>query len=269
MKNTCLLLLKDLKKYILIWGLFFITFFSLSFFFKKSLYEFITLPVKQLNIVNINFIYTSIFESFNTDISLCLYSSFIICFPILLFCIYKFVSPSLYRNEKRVFIKLISFCLILCLLATFFMYKIIFPRALHFFLKNNSTFIEPMLKISEYVYIFFHLIILICIIFQLPIIFYCLVKFNIVNKNFLSKNRRISIVLIFIISAIITPPDVVSQVICAFFLIIIYELTNIVIKFVDNKKTKKKYFYKNHNKKFNLKQNRNFKYKKFYKYKKY
>ena len=228
-------LLKDLKKYLFYSLLFFVSAFCICFVYKKQLYYFITKPI--ITIINNNdavLIYTNIFETFYTDMSVCGYIAFFISIPFFLFCIYRFFAPSLYKNEKKVVI-LLSICgvFMICLSFVLF-YFFIFPQAINFFvvqdIQTDQQMAKPFFKISEYISTFFHFTIGFAIVFQAPLLLFGLVKFGLIKNDFLSKNRRIAIVIIFIISAIITPPDVISQIVCAFVLMVIYELTNIFIK---------------------------------------
>lgn len=230
-------LLLDLKKCLLYSLLFFVATFVVCFVYKKPLYDFITKPI--IKIIKNNdalLIYTNLFETFYADMSVCGYFAFFISIPAFLCFAYRFFAPSLYKNEKRIVI-LLSICGIIMMLLSFCLfYFFIFPQAINFFvvqdIQTNQQMAKPFFKISEYISTFFHFTIGFAIVFQAPLLLFGLVKFGLIKNDFLSKNRRVAIVIIFIISAIITPPDVFSQVVCAFVLMVIYELTNIFIKSV-------------------------------------
>lgn len=231
MKKTVIKLLNELRYYIIMWLFIYVILFIFCFCFREKIYNFITIPLKNyfINDYKNIFVYTSIFETFTTDISLSLYCSFIVSFPIILFFVYKFISKSLYKSEKKIVLPIfiLSFCLFI--LSMFITYSFLLPRMVKFFV-SFSTIAKPMLKISEYVFSFFYLIIAISITFQFPIILIILSKFGFIDNNFLDNHRKIAIVFIFTISAIITPPDVFSQILVAIFLILIYEITNVFIK---------------------------------------
>jgi sec-independent protein translocase protein TatC len=108
-------------------------------------------------------------------------------------------------------------------------YYFLLPRFVNFFVFDTDN-AKPMLKIIDYVRTFFFLIFTTSLIFQFPIILLIFAKFGLVKKNILTKNRKIAILIIFIISAIITPPDVVSQIFIASIIILIYEITNYWLK---------------------------------------
>lgn len=230
MKKTNQVLLAELRKWVAVWVVSFICFFAISYNFRDVIYSIIIHPIDNMHISANTFIYTNIWESFLTDLSLSCNAAFIMSFPILLFCIYKFVAPSLYKNEKKMLAALLILGVAFSVVAISVLYFIILPRAIEFLVAHGNNISKPMFRISEYVSTFFHLIIGFVIVFQIPLVLFGLVKLGIMSTNFMSKYRKIAIVIIFIIAAFITPPDVPSQIICASILIVIYELTNFAIK---------------------------------------
>ena len=244
MNKVIINLLADLRKWLIVAFSTFIFSFIFCYLNKTTLYSIISQPIQQYyqsQHIHINdiFIFTGIWELFFTDIKLCMYSSFLISLPIFLYCIYKFLSPSLYQREKKFTILTFSIIIILALFAVITMYKWVFPQAICFFLSHNNNIAQPMLNISEYLTAFFGLIFAFCLVFQIPIILFTLTKLNIISIKQLTKHRKTIIVIIFIISAIMTPPDISSQIFCAILLIIIYELTLFFIRITTNHKTHK------------------------------
>ena len=235
MKKIVIDVIKDIRRLILIYGFSFLLFSLLCYINKSILYNILTHPLhlvqsRMKQEFKIDFIYTTLTENFNTDITISFYFAMLFSFPVLLFCIYKFYSKLLFKHEKIFFIKIIIISLIITFCAVFMSYFFILPRAIDFFVFDNvSVNIKPMLKISDYILTCFHALFWIIIIFHFPLFLFAIVKFNVVKKDFLSKHRKISLVIIFIASAIITPPDILSQIICAIIMVIIYEFTNIVI----------------------------------------
>ena len=221
----------------------FISIFLCCFMKKNCLYKTITFPLKNSSIsINDLFIYTNILEAFFSDLTISLYFSIFFSIPIIFFCIYKFISPSLYKNEKNISIKFIICSILLFYLSSVFMYFIIFPRAIHFFVLQQHYIAKPMLKIGEYIQTFFSFIFVFAISSQTPLVLVVLAKLNIISQKSLTKHRKLIIIAIFILSAIITPPDVISQIICASIFISIYEITVFFIKkrvFAKNKTIKK------------------------------
>ena len=234
-------MLKEFRCFLLLWLSSFIGLFSICFFNKEVIYQIISAPLTEFlkkPLAEI-FIYTSLFESFVTDIFICCYSSCLLSLPVLAVCVYLFLRKSLFDNEKRILKRLLFCSGLLACFATVTTYYFVFPRAVVFFLDIKDTIAVPMLKISDYVSTFFHIIFGVILVFQLPIVMVGLVRFGVIKPSFLTENRRIAIVVIFIVSAVITPPDVISQVICAGVLMFLYELTNFYIKSCFSKKAEK------------------------------
>lgn len=229
MKKTIFYLLCDIRKWLIVYTIFFIFFFTVSYVNKDILYYIISYPLNLGTAYNNIFIYSGIMEAFLSDILLSVYIAFLLSIPILLFCVYKFISPSLYYNEKKTTILFMLFGIMMLVLSFIIMYFLILPRAFIFFITYNSI-AKPMLKISNYISTFFGFIFAFGISFQLPLILFILIKLKIFSYKTLSKYRKNVIVAIFIFSAIITPPDVISQIICATIFIAIYEITNFFIK---------------------------------------
>ena len=244
MKKDFIYLLEDLRKCIMIYFISFISIFLCCFLKKDCLYKTIAFPLKNSPIsINDLFIYTNILEAFFSDLTISLYFSIFFSIPIIFFCVYKFISPSLYKNEKNIAIKFIICSILLFYLSSAFMYFIIFPRAIHFLVLQQHYIAKPMLKIGEYIQTFFSFMFVFAISGQTPLVLVILAKLNIISQKSLTKHRKFIIVTIFILSAIITPPDIISQIICASIFILIYEITIFFIKkriFVKNKITKKK-----------------------------
>ena len=244
MNKVIINLLADLRKWLIVAFSTFIFSFIFCYLNKTTLYSIISQPIKQYyqsQHIHINdiFIFTGIWEIFIADIKLCLYSSFFLSLPVFLYCIYKFLSPSLYKNEKQIALLTFSTIIILTILAIIAMYSWILPKAIVFFLSQTNNIAQPMLSISEYLTAFFGLIFAFCLVFQIPIILFTLTKLHIISIKQLTKHRKTIIVGIFIISAIITPPDISSQIFCAILLIIIYELTLFFIRITTNHKAHK------------------------------
>ena len=232
--------------------------FVVCYINKLKLYDIIFYPVKNIfGSQNINelFVYASILESFLADITISFYSAFLFSIPMLFLCGYLFFAKSMYPNEKCITKIILISSLILGLIAICFSYYIIFPRAISFLMTNGSDISKPMLKIGDYVSTFFHFIFGFAIVFQMPLMLFGLAKFGIILPDALQRNRKIAIVVIFIIAGIITPPDILSQIFVAGFLLAVYEITNFIIR--NTSKCTNKAKKKIKTKKQNTKQNTN------------
>ncbi len=176
---------------------------------------------------------------FSIFIWTCITCGFILGFPYILWEIWKFISPALYKNEKKSAIGFIFWSSILFFLGVLFGYYLILPLSVNFFGGFTvSTVIRNEFNLDNYIGMVKTSIISCGLMFELPIIIYFLTKFGLVNALFLKKYFRHAIVIILIIAAFLSPPDALSQVIVAIPMIILYGISILIAIFVGKKKDK-------------------------------
>jgi len=184
-------------------------------------------------------IYTGLTEAFFSYIKLAAFSSFMIIVPFIAIETYLFIKPGLYKSEKKIAASLLFFSPILFWFGAIFVYCYVMPNAWKYFLSfehsNASTTIVLEAKISEYLNLVTQLIIAFGCAFQIPIIMLILTLIRIVQVETLKKNRRLAIVINFIISGILAPPDIISQFILAIPMLLLYEISIILCKYIQNK----------------------------------
>lgn len=220
--------------------IFFIIASGISYWFSDLIYLFLLDPLVSLSESGLRkVIYTGLTEAFVTYIKLALFAGFIMTTPIMSWQIYFFLSPGLHKREKKIVAFSLFLSPMLFLLGGFFLYYVILPKAWAFFLSfENTTHQVPLLleaRISEYLSLVLQLIIAFGLAFQMPIIMIILTLLGIISSAGLVKRRRVSIVINFIIAAIFTPPDVLSQLGLALPLLLLYEISIILCKFVENR----------------------------------
>jgi sec-independent protein translocase protein TatC len=183
-------------------------------------------------------IFTALHEGFFTQIKVGLYLALFISLPIMLIQIWQYVSPGLYKDEKNIFLPFMIATPFLFLLSFFMVYFIVMPIAWNFFLSfeipstSMGLPIELEPRISEYLSLVLRLILAFGLCFQLPILILLLVRIGIINVLWLTRRRKYCILFSFITAAILTPPDVISQFLLAFPLILLYEISIIISKFM-------------------------------------
>jgi len=217
---------------------FFLTFFILSYFFSQKIYNFLLQPFINISENNLNrkIIYTSPAEAFITYLKLSFYSALFFSMPIFISQIYLFLSPALYKNEKKNIFFLFFSAPFLFFCGAVFAYYLVLPQALKFFasfeyhgLASNTNFtIQLETRISEYLNFVANLLFGFGIAFQLPILLLFLIKYDCLSTNYLRSKRKYWIVMIFILSAILTPPDVLSQISLAILLILFFEIVILI-----------------------------------------
>jgi sec-independent protein translocase protein TatC len=185
-------------------------------------------------------IYTGLAEAFFAYLKLSLFSAFLMVLPIICYQFYAFIKPGLHEFERKVVRIVLIFSPMLFYGAAFFVFYFVMPRAWEFFLSyENNNLLVPLVmeaRISEYLELTVQLMIVFGLAFQLPIVMIILSILGLIDARFLKEKRRIAIVLIFIIAAIFTPPDVISQIALAIPLVFLYEISIIFCKLVENKK---------------------------------
>jgi sec-independent protein translocase protein TatC len=236
----------ELRKRIFISLFFFVIFFFVSYFFSEKIYQFLLAPFAKISLVNQDhqLIYTSPTEAFTTYLKLSFYSALFFSFPIFFLQLYLFLSPALYKNEKKNILKIFFFITFLFLFGAIFAYYFILPLALKFFASfGNQGFadlenfsLQLQIKISEYLSFVLNLIFGFGIAFISPILLLFFLKVGLLSIDDLRKKRRYWIVIIFIMAAILTPPDVLSQLSLATLMIMLFEIVILIGKNINNKK---------------------------------
>lgn len=222
--------LKELRIRILYCAIVFMICFAISYLNIKHICSFLLKPLNLSYSGNVNMIYTALEEAFLTYLKLSFMSAFLISIPFFLVQIYLYTSPALYIKEKRIFILILILSPILFIAGGLFAYYIVLPQAFRFFIGFENATMHYEGKISEYISLSMHIIIAFVISFQLPILLLLLVKLKIISIESLRKNRKYYILIIAIIAAILTPPDVISQIALIIPMIFLYETSIIMIK---------------------------------------
>lgn len=209
--------------------------FAFCFAFAEQIYNILVQPYRWAAgpAEKIDMIYTAPHEFFFTQVKLALFGAVFLAFPILASQVYKFVAPGLYRNEREAFRPYLVATPILFVLGACVVYFIVMPLAMTFFLsmewKTGDVQIHLQAKVSEYLSLIMALILGFGAIFQLPVILTLLARAGILDGNTLREKRRWAILGVFVIAAVLTPPDPISQVSMALPTILLYEASILVV----------------------------------------
>jgi sec-independent protein translocase protein TatC len=168
---------------------------------------------------------------FSTHIMVSIVAGFIVAFPYVFWEIWRFIKPALHSNEKKHARGAVFFSSLLFLTGVLFGYFVIVPLSVHFL--GNYSVSEQVLNqinLGSYISTVTSVVLAAGIIFELPVIIFFLSKAGLVTPSFLRKYRKHAIVLILILAAIITPPDVFSQILVSLPLILLYEIGILISK---------------------------------------
>ena len=183
---------------------------------------------------------------FSADIWTSVLAGFIIAFPYVIYQVWKFISPGLHENERKYSRGFITISSLLFFIGVLFGYYIVTPLSINFLANYSiSEMVDNQIDISSYIGLVRSAALASGLVFELPIIIFFLTKIGLVTPEFLKKYRKYALVMVLILSAIITPPDIASQIIVAIPILILYQVSIYISKVVvKNQKKKEKEYVK-------------------------
>jgi sec-independent protein translocase protein TatC len=201
----------------------------LCLFFGKELLAFLIRPVGDL-------VFIAPTEVFITYLKLALFGGIFLSIPVILFESWQYIASGLKPKERKYILVFAPFSLLLFLGGAAFAYLVVLPLGLNFLLGFAPQNIRPMISVAKYVAFATRFLLAFGIVFEVPLMVLFLTKVGLVTPAFLSRNRKYVVLIVFITAAILTPPDIVTQVLLAVPLLVLFEFSLLLARFVKTKK---------------------------------
>ena len=204
--------------------------------FQQQLTDLVMGPFMTLNQ---EMVFVQFAEGFMFQLKIALLGGCVLASPVIIWQIMRFVLPALYSNEKRVFFMMTFFGIVLFVGGVCFGYFLVLQPIMVTLIKLAGPNLTPMITASSYLSFVMGFLIPFGLVFEIPMVVYFLTKVGIINPDMLKKNRKYVLLVVLIIAAMLTPPDVVSQLCMAAPMLLLYEIGIQISKFVYKRKLKK------------------------------
>lgn len=236
--------LVELRRRLLYSVVAFIIAFIVCFYFAQHMFNFLAAPLAEYfsDAAGRRFIYTDLTEPFFTNVKLGAFGALCVSFPIVAAQLWAFVAPGLYRNERQAFLPFLVATPFMFAIGAAFFYYVLLPFAIKFFAGfeqpagPDNLPVQMENKVGEYIGFVMTLIFAFGLCFELPVLLTLLARVGLVTSAGLASKRRYAIVGVVLVAAVVTPPDVFSQISLAVPLILLYEISIIMAKLVEKKR---------------------------------
>ncbi len=206
------------------------------YIFSERLFQLLIAPLTKVMPEGNHLIFTNLPEMFITYLKVSFVAGILLTAPFIFYQLWMFVAPGLYQTEKKYLIPFVISSTVLFVGGALFGYFVVFPFGFKFFMGFSSEYIKALPSVKQYFSFSIKLLFAFGLIFELPVIIFFLAKMGLVTSDLLKQKRKYAILLTFTIAAILTPPDVITQLMMAGPLILLYEIGIIVARLARGKK---------------------------------
>ena len=204
--------------------------FILCYALAQPIFEILAKPLLRVMPAGGSLIFTSVAEAFFTYMKVAFIAGLILASPFVLYQIWAFVAPGLYQKEKRYVVPFVLGGSLFFAMGVLFGYFVAIPIGFKFLLGYATDFIKPMPSMKEYLSFSIKFLLAFGLVFEFPVVLVLLAKIGVIDAKMLARQRKYAILLIFVFAAVMTPPDIVSQVLMALPLMGLYELSILLSK---------------------------------------
>jgi sec-independent protein translocase protein TatC len=199
--------------------------FGVCYSFSQTLFDVLAAPLLKVMPAGSSLVFTSVAEAFFTYMKVGFIGGLILASPYVLYQVWAFVAPGLYRHEKKYIVPFVFLGSFFFTLGIVFAYVVVLPVGYKFFLGYATDFIKPLPSIKEYLSFSIKFLLAFGLVFEFPVVLLILAKIGVIDARTMARYRRYAILLIFIFAAVMTPPDLISQLLMALPLMALYELS--------------------------------------------
>ncbi len=225
--------LAELRKRLLISIATVFVMFIISFGFWEHILDWMIMPLKEALPPGSNVIFTKVGEAFFTALKVSFFTAIILSLPVIFWQLWLFIAPGLYEHEKRFVLPFVISATVMFVLGALFAYYVVFPFGFSYLINFGSQLFTALPSIGEYVGFFTKLMFGFGIAFELPVITFFLATLGLVTDETLKNFFKYAIIIIFAVAAILTPPDVLSQLLMAGPLVILYGVSIIIARIIN------------------------------------
>jgi sec-independent protein translocase protein TatC len=217
--------------------------FVICYFFSKRVFELLMHPLllampEEADLIHSGLVYTGPAEAFFTYLKVAFLAGLLMAVPVITYQFWMFIAPGLYHKERRLAFPIVLLSSVFFLGGALFGYFVVFPFGFKFFMGFASDYIKPLPSMKEYLSFSTKLLFAFGVVFELPLFVTFLAKLGIVDVHFLKTKRKYAILLFFVCASILTPPDVITQIMMAGPLILLYEVSIVGARMFGKKDSK-------------------------------
>jgi sec-independent protein translocase protein TatC len=231
--------LEELRKRLIVCAIAVGVGFIISYLFSEKLFQILVSPLIEVMPAGERLIFTNLPEMFLTYLKVAFIAGAMLASPVIFYELWLFIAPGLYQTEKKLVIPFVIASTILFVGGSLFGYFVVFPFGFRFFMGFSNEFVQALPSVKQYFAFSSRLLFAFGMVFELPVVIFFLARIGLVTADFLKRKRKYAILLTFVAGAILTPPDVITQVFMAVPLILLYEISIVVAKIAGRKRKEK------------------------------